>query len=124
MIAALAVLEETDWGALSHAYGVAADAPSRLTGLLSGDPAACADAVGYLDAAILHQGSIYPATAPVALFVAGILSDPRTAVQAGGGFSRGERVPPPPAAPLAGVWPGGRARPRGAAAPRPRPAAP
>jgi len=94
MIAALAVLEETDWGALSHAYGVAADAPSRLTGLLSGDPAACADAVGYLDAAILHQGSIYPATAPVALFVAGILSDPRTAVQAGSVFPWDERARP------------------------------
>src|SRR5260221_14281034 len=118
MIAALAVLEETDWGALSHAYGVAADAPSRLTGLLSGDPAACADAVGYLDAAILHQGSIYPATAPVALFVAGILSDPRTAVQAGAGLPLGGPGRPPRGARLGGGCAGGPRGPPGGRGPR------
>jgi hypothetical protein len=34
MISARAVLEETDWGALSQAYRVAVEAPSRLAGLL------------------------------------------------------------------------------------------
>jgi hypothetical protein len=34
--------------------------------------------LGYLDAVLLHQGSMYSATAPSAEFVAGILDDPRT----------------------------------------------
>jgi len=94
VISARAVLESTDWGALNHAYDVAADVPSRLVGLLSEDPGRCADAVGYLDIAILHQGSIYPATPPVALFVAGILGDPRTAVEIGSAFPWDERIRP------------------------------
>lgn len=74
------VLDETDWTVLTHAYGSAADAPAVLVTLLSGDPGRCGTALGYLDTAVLHQGSLYPATAPAAVFVAGILDDPRTSV--------------------------------------------
>ena len=83
VISPRAVLEGTDWGNLGHAYGSAADAPAQLAGLLSRDPQAIATALGYLDAAILHQGTIYSATAPAMLFVAGVLADPRLAVEHG-----------------------------------------
>ena len=75
------VMEETDWGGLRHAYADASDTPARLLQLLSEDPERCGDALGYLDAVLLHQGSLYSATAPSAEFVAGILDDPRTLVR-------------------------------------------
>ncbi|MEV6813131.1 hypothetical protein [Micromonospora sp. NPDC051296] len=74
------VLEDTDWGSLEHAYDSASDTPDQLMLLLSGDAALCGEALAYLDGAVLHQGTIYSATAPAALFVAGILDDPRTLV--------------------------------------------
>jgi hypothetical protein len=73
-----AILAGADWPALSHAYGDAGDLPERLVGLLSENPETAGDALGMLDKAVLHQGSIYTSTAPVALFVAAIVGDPRT----------------------------------------------
>ncbi|MEU5850140.1 hypothetical protein [Saccharopolyspora shandongensis] len=78
MIDARSMIRSTDWAALHHAYGDAADAPNMLLDLLSEDPQRCGAALGYLDAAVLHQGSLYSVTAPAALFVAGILDDPRS----------------------------------------------
>lgn len=75
-----AVLEDTDWASLEHAYDSASDAPFQLVRLLSEDAALCGEVLAYLDAAVLHQGTIYSATAPAALFVAGVLDDPRTLV--------------------------------------------
>ncbi|WP_319463342.1 hypothetical protein [Micromonospora sp. RTP1Z1] len=75
-----AVLEDTDWDSLEHAYDSASDTPVQLVRLLSEDAALCGEVLAYLDAAVLHQGTIYSATAPAALFVAGILDDPRTLV--------------------------------------------
>lgn len=80
MIDARSVIENTDWSGLHHAYGDASDAPDALLALLSEDPESCGAALGYLDAAVLHQGSIYPVTAPAARFIAGILGDERTLV--------------------------------------------
>ncbi|WP_214319194.1 HEAT repeat domain-containing protein [Nonomuraea sediminis] len=80
MIDARSVIESTDWSGLHHAYGDASDAPDALLALLSEDPESCGEALGYLDAAVLHQGSIYPVTAPAARFIAGILGDERTLV--------------------------------------------
>ncbi|MET0135987.1 MAG: hypothetical protein ABW215_20595 [Kibdelosporangium sp.] len=80
MIDARSVFESTDWAGLEHAYGAAADAPEALLALLSEDPESCGRTLGYLDASVLHQGSVYSVTAPAALFVAGILDDPRTTV--------------------------------------------
>lgn len=80
MIDTRSVIENTDWAGLHHAYGDAADAPGELLALLSEDPASCGAALAFLDAAVLHQGTLYPATAPAARFVAGILSDQRTLV--------------------------------------------
>jgi hypothetical protein len=81
VVDARSVIEETDWANLYHAYGEATDAPYALLDLLSEDPEKCGSSLGYLDAAVLHQGTFYPVTAPAALFVAGILDDPRTMVR-------------------------------------------
>lgn len=77
---AQAILHHTDWGSLQHAYGEASAAAEALAGLLSQDPAVCGNSLGFLDTAALHQGSIYSMTAPAALFVAGILGDPRVSI--------------------------------------------
>ena len=74
------VVESTQWSELEHAYGSAADAPFQLIELLTEDPDQVGDALAFLDATVLHQGSLYSATAPAAEFVAGILEDPRTMV--------------------------------------------
>lgn len=84
----------TPWARLEHAYGDAADLPDRLTPLLSEDSEAVARALAVLDAAVLHQGTIYSSTAPVAVFVAGILADPRTAVSCEGALPWDPRVRP------------------------------
>ena len=89
-----AVLEETDWARLSHAYGPAPESPGMLEALLSDDPEARADAVAFLDGAVLHQGSIYSVTAPAATYVAGILSDPRAGVPTGNALPWDDRVRP------------------------------
>lgn len=67
------------WALLSHAYGPASDAPVALRALLEGNDREKADAVDYLQGAVAHQGTLYLATAPVAVAVASILLDPRLA---------------------------------------------
>ncbi|MEV4943855.1 HEAT repeat domain-containing protein [Streptomyces zaomyceticus] len=71
------MLEHTDWAELEHAYGPARDTPVRLVQLLNEDPEVQAGALGMLDMSVLHQGSLYSATAPAALYVAAVLNDPR-----------------------------------------------
>lgn len=88
------ILAGTDWSALEHAYGCADDLPERLIGLLSGDPAEAGAALADLDAGVLHQGTIYSCTAPVALFVAAILGDERTALPCGTALRWDDRVRP------------------------------
>jgi hypothetical protein len=88
------IIEETDWDGLQHAYAAASDTPGQLVQLLSEDPERCGDALGYLDAVLLHQGSIYSATAPSAEFVAGILDDPRTLVRCESALPWDERSRP------------------------------
>ncbi|GAA2624694.1 HEAT repeat domain-containing protein [Dactylosporangium fulvum] len=94
MIDPEAVLADTDWASLEHAYTDAADLPERLVGLLSGDPDTAGSVLGVLDAAVLHQGSIYSATAPTALYVAGILGDPRTLIPCESALPWDERARP------------------------------
>lgn len=72
------VLEHTDWAVLEHAYGPAQDTPLRLVQLLDEDPEVQAGALDMLDMSVLHQESLYSATAPAALYVAAVLNDPRT----------------------------------------------
>jgi hypothetical protein len=72
------LLQDTDWSGLEHAYGPAGEAPFELLHLLAEDAELCGNAIAYLDAVILHQDTIYSATAPAALVVAAILDDART----------------------------------------------
>jgi hypothetical protein len=75
------ILDATDWDHLEHAYDAASDTPWRLMGLLDPRPDIQANALAQLDMSVLHQDSLYSATPPAALFVASILTDPRTDVQ-------------------------------------------
>lgn len=72
------MIECTDWTELEHAYGVAQDTPLRLLQLLDEDPEVQAGALELLDMSVLHQESLYSATAPAALYVAAVLNNPRT----------------------------------------------
>jgi hypothetical protein len=73
-------LLQVDWNSLDHAYGPAADAPEQLLALVGDDLEARSGAVGYLDAAMLHQGSVYSGTAPFIRIVAMLAGDSRTAL--------------------------------------------
>ncbi|WP_329128235.1 hypothetical protein [Streptomyces sp. NBC_01465] len=75
-----AVLAGYDWGVLEHAYGTAEDTPRWLAALLDDDPRGRARALDHLHYDVHHQNTLYSATVPAALYVAGILADPRTAV--------------------------------------------
>ncbi len=76
-----ALIEETDWESLEHAYGPAEDTARRLVELLDEDSEVQANALAQLDMSVLHQGSLYSATPPAALFVAAILRHPRTLIE-------------------------------------------
>jgi hypothetical protein len=92
VIDADAILDGTDWAELGHAYGSAEDVPDRLRVLLSEDEGRIAEVWDDLANALTHQESVYPATAPAALFVAAILGDQRTAVRLQGRPFRAELI--------------------------------
>ncbi|MEW1644228.1 hypothetical protein [Streptomyces sp. NPDC091219] len=68
----------TNWVALGHAYGSAAEAPKRLAELLAQDQTVRTKALDYLHHTLHHQNTLYEATVPAALCVAAILPNPRT----------------------------------------------
>ncbi|WP_222314463.1 hypothetical protein [Streptomyces cavourensis] len=70
-----ALLRDTDWAALDHAGGTAEDIPTALTALHHPDPAVRARALEHGLEPVRHQNTIYPATLPVALYIAAILPD-------------------------------------------------
>lgn len=57
-----------------HAYGFADDALAHLKALTGGDEAAQRAATRYLHSAIMHQGTPWPATGPIAAYVARVVS--------------------------------------------------
>jgi hypothetical protein len=72
------VLGDTDWSGLKHAYGTAyPETPIKLAGLASGDPDAVRIALNHLWDDLIHQTTMYSATAPAALHVAALVSDPQ-----------------------------------------------
>ncbi|MGW3628919.1 hypothetical protein ACWD7F_01930 [Streptomyces sp. NPDC005122] len=71
-------LTQTNWAELNHAYGLAADAPKMLVALLDTDQTVRTRALADLHGIPRHQNTIYEATVPTALYVAAILTDPRT----------------------------------------------
>ncbi|MGW6980127.1 hypothetical protein ACWGE1_11850 [Streptomyces sp. NPDC054932] len=74
-----ALLRTTDWAALDHARGPAGDIPAVLADLHHPDPAVRARALAHGLEPVRHQNTIYAATPPVALYIAAILPDRKTA---------------------------------------------
>ncbi|MEV6739474.1 hypothetical protein AB0N14_22080 [Streptomyces sp. NPDC051104] len=72
------LLTGTDWPTLAHAYGSAAEAPKMLAALIDREQSVRTRALDYLHNTLHHQSTLYEATVPAALYVAAILSDPRT----------------------------------------------
>ncbi|MFE3073820.1 hypothetical protein [Streptomyces sp. NPDC059247] len=65
-------LDTVPWASSSHAYGDAADLPELLRVLTGTDPEAAGRAVSDLYGRVLHQGTVYEASAEAAPFLAGI----------------------------------------------------
>ncbi len=72
----LAMPLKPQWSDLYHAYGVATDTPRHLAALVGDDRQARAAAIEHLFGAVIHHGTPWSATAPVALEVARLLRDP------------------------------------------------
>ncbi|MGA5472853.1 hypothetical protein ACPCUK_29265 [Streptomyces arboris] len=68
----LAELDAQPWASDSHAYGSAADVPVHLRALAGDDDAAAEEAQSELYGSILHQGSVYEASAKAVPFLARI----------------------------------------------------
>ncbi|MFH8619240.1 HEAT repeat domain-containing protein [Streptomyces sp. NPDC017979] len=64
-----AELDGVCWGDLEHAYGEADDVPAMLRGLV-GDEGEASEALGELWGSIVHQGTVYEATAAAVPFLA------------------------------------------------------
>jgi hypothetical protein len=73
-----------DWTELHHAYGTAEDVPAHLHAIEFGDEEAQTEAFDFLYGAVLHQGTIYPATTRVVEHLIDLLFKP--------GFFNQERV--------------------------------
>ncbi|USQ86785.1 hypothetical protein NFX46_25640 [Streptomyces phaeoluteigriseus] len=67
---ALAGLDDRPWPELDHAYGSAEDLPAVLRSLAGDDPETADGALGELYGSILHQGTVYAATAEAVPFLA------------------------------------------------------
>ncbi|MGW1728918.1 hypothetical protein ACWCQK_39410 [Streptomyces sp. NPDC002306] len=70
------VLAESDWGSLQTAFGSGEDLPRVLTQLLEPDPKVQVTTLWELGELVGHQNTIYEATAPVVMYVTGILTHP------------------------------------------------
>ncbi|GLY03767.1 hypothetical protein [Actinoplanes sp. NBRC 101535] len=79
MINAQEILAETDWAGLEHGHGPAGDVPERLRALLSEDAAQVDAAITFLHHTLLFEQLVHSATLPAARYVAGVLTDSRTA---------------------------------------------
>ncbi|MFE5513847.1 hypothetical protein ACFQ9J_25270 [Streptomyces sp. NPDC056529] len=73
-----AVLMETDWGSLQTAFGNGECLPELLARLLEPDAKVQVTTLSELSELVAHQNSIYEATAPVTMYIAGILAHPAT----------------------------------------------
>lgn len=72
------LLARTAWSTLDHAYDTAEDVPQILLDLVDADPRVRSKALSRLHHVVHHQNTLYTATAPAAMYVAGILGDART----------------------------------------------
>ncbi|MEU4097674.1 HEAT repeat domain-containing protein [Streptomyces sp. NPDC026673] len=62
-------LGAVDWAELWHAYGSARDVPDLIRDLHSGDAERIGKALDTMDGRLLHQGTVYPATAAAVPFL-------------------------------------------------------
>ncbi|MER5411087.1 hypothetical protein [Streptomyces sp. NPDC002769] len=69
-------LTQTNWAGLKH--GLATNAPKMLMALLDTDQTVRTKALADVHGILHHQNTIYEATVPTALYVAAILTDPKT----------------------------------------------
>jgi hypothetical protein len=70
------LIDQTDWAHLFHAYARATDTAEHLGDLLASDEKAFDAAMGHLDSAVLHQGSIFPATPAAVRCLAAVVAQP------------------------------------------------
>ncbi|MFF4733372.1 hypothetical protein ACFY3M_50900 [Streptomyces mirabilis] len=63
-------LDSRPWSSCSHAYGSAEDLPDLLRALADCDAGATGEALSELYGSVLHQGTVYAASAEVAPFLA------------------------------------------------------
>jgi hypothetical protein len=89
-------LDDFDWTAVGHAYGPARETPSHLANLLSEDDQARLEALDHLWGHVLHQGTIYAATAPAAVTIARMLPDRRLDVPVRTRLDAVQQGPPKP----------------------------
>jgi hypothetical protein len=69
-------LDDIDWGPLDHAYGEGPELPELIRGLISADRIVRESSFGNLAERVLHQGTRYPATAPVMRFIVELVHSP------------------------------------------------
>jgi hypothetical protein len=72
LVRALNGLDAHPWAGTTHAYGQAEDLPDVLRALTGDDEEAADEAVSELYGSVLHQGTVYAASAEVAPFLARI----------------------------------------------------
>ena len=70
-------LHDTPWPTLDHAFGPAIDTPIHLRLLVADDERLRTDALELLRGSLLHQGSVYSATAPAVRLVRRLAADDR-----------------------------------------------
>lgn len=63
-------IDAQPWADLQHAYGSAADVPDCLRALAGESEEAASEAISELYGSILHQGSVYEATARAVPYLA------------------------------------------------------
>ncbi|MFJ6708868.1 MULTISPECIES: hypothetical protein [unclassified Streptomyces] len=71
----LAGLDQVSWSQLHHAYGSAEDVPALLRGLASLEEETAEEAEQELWSSIVHQGTVYTATAPTVPFLARLIAE-------------------------------------------------
>ncbi|MFE7236307.1 hypothetical protein ACFVAF_38025 [Streptomyces sp. NPDC057596] len=72
LVHALEGLDSHPWYSFSHAYGSAEDLPDLLRALIDTDTGAAGEALSELYGSVLHQGTVYAASAEAAQFLARI----------------------------------------------------
>ncbi len=77
------LIDENDWGAVSHAFGPADDLLELFEGLVSSTPKTRDEALYELHGNVWHQGTVYSASAPAARVLLALVEDEATPGRAG-----------------------------------------